>query len=54
MKSIKLLMFAALMMVLSSCSVISGIFKAGVAVGILAVVVVVAIVIWIIAKIAGK
>lgn len=39
---------------LQSCEIIGGIFKAGVWTGILAVVVVVALVIWIIARIGGK
>jgi hypothetical protein len=54
MKTIKSASLALVLVALSSCSVITGIFKAGVAVGVIAVVVVVAIVIWIIAKIAGK
>jgi hypothetical protein len=54
MKRLNYLLFALALVALSGCSVITGIFKAGVAVGIVAVVVVVAIVIWIIAKIAGK
>jgi len=54
MRNIKLVLFALALFALSSCSVITGIFKAGVAVGIIVVVVVVAIIIWIIAKIAGK
>jgi hypothetical protein len=39
---------------LSSCSVIAGIFKAGAVVGIIAVVIVIAIVIWIISLFRGK
>ncbi|WP_200801913.1 hypothetical protein [Mucilaginibacter sp. OK098] len=36
-----------LMLCLSSCSVIAGIFKAGAVVGIIAVIIVIAIIIWI-------
>jgi len=39
---------------MSSCSVIGGIFKAGAVVGIIAVVVVIAILIWIISLFRGK
>ncbi|MXV50418.1 phosphatidate cytidylyltransferase [Pedobacter sp. HMF7647] len=39
---------------LSSCSAIEGIFKAGAFVGILAVVVVIAIIIWVISLIRGR
>ncbi|NCD68367.1 phosphatidate cytidylyltransferase [Mucilaginibacter agri] len=39
---------------LNSCAVIGGIFKAGAAVGVLAVVVVVALIIWIISLMRGK
>jgi len=39
---------------LSSCSAIAGIFKAGAVVGVIAVVVVVAILIWIISLFRGK
>ena len=38
----------------SSCSAIAGIFKAGAAVGIIAVIIVVAIIIWIISLFRGK
>ena len=40
-----------MMLMLSSCSVIEGIFKAGVWVGVIAVVVVVGLIIWLISKI---
>ncbi|WP_184549972.1 hypothetical protein [Mucilaginibacter sp. FT3.2] len=43
-----------LMTVLNSCAVIGGIFKAGAVVGILAVVVVIAIIIWIVSMFRGK
>jgi hypothetical protein len=39
---------------LSSCELIGGIFKAGVWVGVLAVVLVVALLIWIISRMGGK
>lgn len=54
MKSIKLLIPALAMMVLSGCAVIGGIFKAGFAVGIIAVIIVVALLIWIISMFRSK
>lgn len=54
MKSIKLALFAIALFAMSSCQVVEGIFKAGVAVGIIIVVVIVGIIIWIIAKVMGK
>jgi len=39
---------------LSSCSVIGGIFKAGAVVGIISVIVVIAIIIWIVSLFRGK
>lgn len=42
------------MISLQSCEVIAGIFKAGVWTGVLAVVVVVALLIWVIARMSGK
>ena len=39
---------------LSSCELIGGIFKAGVCVGVLAVVVVLALLIWVISRMGGK
>lgn len=47
MKKIFLPSLFVLLLGLSSCSVISGIFKAGAAVGVIAVVIVIAIIIWI-------
>jgi hypothetical protein len=47
MKRVHYLAIAFLMLCLSSCSVIAGIFKAGVAVGIIAIVIVIVIIIWI-------
>jgi hypothetical protein len=48
MKKLNLLLFLSLLLALSSCSVITGIFKAGVAVGVIAIIVVIVIIIWII------
>ncbi|MFB9841499.1 phosphatidate cytidylyltransferase [Mucilaginibacter ginsenosidivorans] len=48
MKNINLILFVLAMTVLSGCSVIGGIFKAGFAVGIVAVIVLIALIIWII------
>jgi hypothetical protein len=51
-----LLPAAVIMMVtlLSSCSAIAGIFKAGAVVGIIAVIVVIALIIWIVSMFRGK
>lgn len=54
MRSTILLFFFLSTTLLSGCSVIEGIFKAGVWTGILAVVAVVALIIWLIAKIGGN
>jgi len=54
MKKLNILVFALALMVLSGCSVIGGIFKAGAAVGIIAVLVVIGIIIWIISAFRGK
>ena len=43
-----------LVLFLSSCSAIAGIFKAGAVVGIIAVVIVIAIIIWIASMFRGK
>jgi hypothetical protein len=43
-----------LVTILSGCSVIAGIFKAGAAVGVIAVIVLIAIIIWIISMFRGK
>lgn len=45
--------FALAITMLTSCEVIGGIFKAGVWSGVILVVVVIAIIVWIIAKVAG-
>jgi hypothetical protein len=55
MKKITLLpAILMLILCLDSCSVIGGIFKAGAVVGVLAVVVVIAIIIWIISLFRGR
>ncbi|TFF33277.1 phosphatidate cytidylyltransferase [Mucilaginibacter psychrotolerans] len=54
MKKLPLLLFFVAMCALSSCSVIGGIFKAGAAVGIIAVIVVIGIILWIISAFRGK
>jgi hypothetical protein len=53
MKKLNISLLVLTMMALSSCSVITGIFKAGVFVGILAIVVVVALIIWIFSMFMG-
>ncbi|MET4080752.1 putative small secreted protein [Pedobacter sp. UYP30] len=52
-KALPLLSIALICSTLSSCELIGGIFKAGVWTGVIAIVVVVALVIWILAKIFG-
>jgi hypothetical protein len=54
MKKINLLLFALITVALSGCSVITGIFKAGVVVGIISIIVVIAIIIWIISLFRSK
>jgi hypothetical protein len=46
--------FLLLLMLLSSCSVVGGIFKAGVWVGVIGIVIVLIIIIWIISKATKK
>ena len=48
MKKLSYLSVILLLLCLSSCSVIAGIFKAGAVVGIISVIVVIAIIIWIV------
>jgi uncharacterized membrane protein YtjA (UPF0391 family) len=48
MKKLNLLFLLTAIIAMSGCSVIGGIFKAGAAVGIIAVIVVIGIIIWII------
>lgn len=52
-KAFPLALIAFLCTTLSSCELVEGIFKAGVWVGILVVVVVLALLIWILAKVFG-
>ena len=54
MKKFNLLLLALAMVALSGCSVIGGIFKAGAAVGVIAVIVVIALIIWIISMFRSK
>jgi hypothetical protein len=54
MRKLNLLLIAMVIMSMSSCAIIGGIFKAGAIVGILAVVIVIAIIIWIISLFRGK
>lgn len=54
MKKLNLLMLVALVTTLSSCEAIGTIFKAGAYVGIIAVVIVIAILWWIISLFKGK
>jgi len=54
MKNLSLLLVAIVIMSMSSCAVIGGIFKAGAVVGIIAVIVVIAIIIWVISLFRGK
>ncbi len=54
MKKLNILLFVVAMLALSSCSVISGIFKAGAAVGVIAVIVIIGIILWIISAFRGK
>ena len=53
MKKLQLFVIATLLFSLSSCQLVAGIFKAGVGVGVLAVVAIIALVIFILAKVAG-
>lgn len=54
MKNLHFFLFALVLFTLSSCSVITGIFKAGAIAGIIAVIVVIAVIIWIISLFRGK
>jgi hypothetical protein len=47
MKKLNLLLLALVMVAMSGCAVIGGIFKAGAVVGILAVLVILGIIIWV-------
>ncbi len=54
MKKLNLSLLVAALMALSSCTAIGGIFKAGAAVGIIAVVVVILVIIWVISLFRGR
>jgi len=54
MKKLNLVLLTALVMTLSSCDAIAGIFKAGAVVGIIAVVVVIGIILWILSMFRGR
>jgi hypothetical protein len=54
MKKINLSLLVLLVMALSGCEVIGGIFKAGAAVGVIAVIVVIGIIIWILSLFRGR
>jgi hypothetical protein len=54
MKKLNLLMLTALVMTLSSCDAIAGIFKAGAYVGIIGVVIVIALIWWILSMFRGR
>ena len=54
MKKLNLLMLTALVMTLSSCDAIAGIFKAGAVVGIIAVVIVIGLILWILSMFRGR
>lgn len=53
-KLFNLIPFFVILMLLSSCSVIGGIFKAGVWVGVLGIVIVLIIIIWLVSKATKK
>lgn len=54
MKRLPVLLFAMAMMIFNGCAVIGGIFKAGAAVGVIAVVVIILIIIWLFSLFRGK
>lgn len=54
MKKFNVFVLAVMVMALSSCSVITGIFKAGAITGIIAVFVVVGLIIWLFSSFRGK
>lgn len=53
-KVVKLIPFFLLVLILSSCSVVGGIFKAGVWVGVIGIVIVLIIIIWLVSKATKK
>jgi hypothetical protein len=54
MNRLTLLLFALALIALSGCSFITGIFKAGVAVGIISIIVVIIIIIWVVSLFRSK
>jgi hypothetical protein len=54
MKKLNFLFLALAMIAMSGCAVVGGIFKAGAAVGIIAVLVVIGIIIWIFSMFRGN
>lgn len=54
MKKIYIPFLLMLVLLSGSCSVIGGIFKAGAAVGVIAVVVIIAVIIWVLSMFRGK
>ena len=54
MKKLSLLTLTALVLTLSSCDAIAGIFKAGAYVGIIGVLIVIAIIWWIVSSFRGR
>ncbi|TSD67174.1 phosphatidate cytidylyltransferase [Inquilinus sp. KBS0705] len=54
MKKLNLLVLVMAVVALSGCSVIGGIFKAGAAVGIISVIVVILLIIWLISAFRGR
>ena len=54
MKKLNVLFIACALMAMNGCTVIEGIFKAGAIVGIIAVLVVIAVITWIISLFRGK
>jgi uncharacterized membrane protein YtjA (UPF0391 family) len=54
MKRLNILLIAFVVATLSSCQVIGGIFKAGIAVGIIGILIVVFLIIWLISAFRGK
>jgi hypothetical protein len=53
-KTVNLIPFFLLLMLLSGCSIIGGIFKAGVWVGVIGIVIILIIIIWLISKATKK
>jgi len=54
MKNAHLLLIVMAMTVISGCSVIEGIFKAGVAVGVIVVIVVILVILWLVSLLRGR